>query len=155
MAITCTLVDNSNPNRLRYLVTWASGGAATINITCTGAATPDLITDSIGGAIKRLAQVVASGYGAFAAGAQTQAKARALFLSDLAGANPGAPSGVQSSLATAICTFSPRLGVETNWTVDADVIAGDPIITIARVTSPDGGVSASGYLDIAIPGATA
>jgi hypothetical protein len=149
MAVTATLVEAA-PNRLRYLLA-ASGGGLSLNITTTGAATPDLLTDSVQGPLKKLAKVITDGFAAFAAGAQTQAKARALWLSDRAGANPspGDPAGVPSLVTTAICRITPRVaGATSDWTVDADVSGGNPVLTVSVVSSL---ASPFAYLDIFVP----
>lgn len=148
MAMTIALVE-ATPNRLRYLLTVA-GGAGSANITSTGAATPDLLTDSMQGPIKKLAKVIADGYGAFAAGAQTQAKARALWLSDWSGADPapGDPAGVNSLITTAICRITPRGSTTalSDWQVDADVSNGNPILTATCGTA-----TGLAYLDVFVP----
>lgn len=141
---TATLVE-AGAHRLRYLIASEGTFAETVNVTTTGAATPDTNTDSIGsGVIKKLSKVITDGYQQFASGAQTQAKARALWLSDFSGADPG----VEDTTPTAICRTTLRTaagGVE-NMTVDADVAAGNPRI---EVTIQGGG---TGYLDIEAPG---
>ncbi len=148
MAITAQLVESS-PNRLRYLLTYASG-LATMNITSTGAATPDLLTDSKQGPLKKLAKVIADGFAGFAAGAQTQAKARALWLSDWSGANPapGAPAGGPPGVTTAIARIAADRTGAIPWRVDADVDTGNPVLTIT-CTGIAGGQTA--YLDVFVP----
>jgi hypothetical protein len=140
---TITLVE-AGAHRLRYLVVNEGTTVETAFITTIGAATPDTNTDSIGsGTIKKLSKVVTNGYGQFASGAQTQAKARALWLSDWSGADPG-----NENTSTAICRITPRAvgaGVDAA-TVDADVAAGNPRI---EVTISGGGTA---YLDIETPG---
>ena len=140
---TATLVENG-AHRLRYLIAGEGTTVETVVITTIGSPTPDTLTDSIGpGVIKKLSKVVADGYLQFAAGAQTQAKARALWLSDWSGADPG-----NENTPVALCRTTMRTagaGVEVA-TVDADVAAGNPRIEV----SIGGGGTA--YLDIESPG---
>ena len=151
MATTATLVY-ADANKLRYLVAYSGGGGVSVDISSTGGATPDLLTDSLQGPIKKLAKVITDGFGAFAAGAQTQAKARALWLSDWAGADPasGDPAGVNSLITTAICRFSRHISTgDLAWTVDANVSAGNPIITATMAGLA--GTATSIYLDVEVP----
>lgn len=142
---TATLVE-AGANRLRYLVVPTSTFTEVVTITSTGAASPDLITDSLAGPIKNMSKVVADGYGQFAAGVQTQAKSRALWLSDWGGADPG-----NENTITAIARVTARSGI--------NAVAGDPGAVDAGI---DGGgnptvlVSVNGgatvYLDIEVVG---
>lgn len=145
----CTLVESGN-NRLRYLIVPTGTFTETVTITSTGAASPDLITDSLAGPIKNMSKVFSNGYGQFAAGAQTQAKARALWLSDW-GTAPGA-AGANALVPTAICRLTARSGVSfvagDPGAVDANV-DGDGVPTI--LAQVHGGATC--YLDIEIPGA--
>ena len=148
MALTISLVE-ATPNRLRYLLTVA-GGAGGANITSTGAATPDLLTDSLQGPIKKIAKVITDGYGTLASGAQTQAKSRALWLSDTTGANPasGTPAGAFPLVPTAICRITPR-GATTaisDWSIEANVSGGNPILTATCGTA-----TGTAYLDVFVP----
>lgn len=146
-AITIALVF-SGRNSLRYLLTAAGAGPDTGSITTTGAATPDIRTDVAGGGqLSKIARATTTGYGSFAAGALTQAQARALYLSDFAGANPGAPSGKTSNIPTAICNLTGRTTGQTALLVDADVSAGEPVLNL---TMTGGGTA---YLDVSIPNA--
>ena len=148
MALTFALVE-ATPNRLRYSVTASAGGGTTANLSTIGSATPDVLTDAPQGPIKKLAKAVADGFAAFAAGAQTQAKARALWLSDWSGADPapGEAAGQISAVTTAICRITPRT-TAVEWSVDADVSGGNPIITVGVSTLTGNGVA---YLDIMVP----
>lgn len=83
MPVTTTLVHQA-ANHLRYLVV-GTGAGAVPDITSTGAASPDLITDTLAGPLKNIAKAFTNGYGKLPAGALTQAQARALWLSDDAG----------------------------------------------------------------------
>lgn len=141
MAITITLVHQT-ANWLRYLVAISGGGPLTANITSTGAATPDLQTDSIPGPLKNLSKVVANGFGAFAAGAQTQAQARALWLSDWSGADPG-----NANTTTARCRITRRVGVDAALQIDANVDTGSPILVITGVHTTGGEF----YVDVEVP----
>lgn len=147
MAVTATIVFVGH-NSLRYLLAQDGAGGTTATITSTGAATPDLKTDSVAGPIKNLANTFENGYGVFAAGAQTQAKARALWLSDYTGADPssGDPVGSSSLVKTAVCQTAPRAGASDDWKIEANVDGGGhPTINI---TGP--AAAASCYLDVAI-----
>ena len=127
-------------NRLRYLITSDDGPGVTLEIPTTGGATADLLTDSVQGPIKKLAKVVSDGFASFAAGVQTQAKARALWLSDWSGADPapGDPAGKNSLVTTAISRITPREG-EIEWSVDADVDGdGNPLLLIGASTDAAG-----------------
>lgn len=137
-------------NRLRYLLTAAGAGPDTGTITTDGSATPDIQTDlaGLGGQLMNIAKVFTLGYGSFASGAQTQAKARALYLSDFAGANPTGPSGISGNLPTARCLLTGRTTGQTALFVDANVDgSGKPTITL---TMTGGGTA---YLDVEIPAA--
>ena len=152
MAITISLVY-AQPNHLRYFLSTVSDATDTGVITTTGAATPDIKTDLLVGGnqgpLLALAKVIAQGYGSFASGAQTQAIARALWLSDRSGANPAAgTTGVPSIVPTASCRLTARAGVAATWSVDADVNAGNPEIRIQSVAASNVDQPAECYLDI-------
>jgi hypothetical protein len=122
MAITATLVEQGN-NRVRYLLVCDTTGTTTLNITTTGAATPDLATDSLAGPVKACAKAGANGLGAIPAGALTQAQARAIWLADNANANQG--------------TQQPRCRARhlnqsgaADWLFDANVTGGAAIVVV-------------------------
>jgi hypothetical protein len=170
MAIAITLAKAGH-NRLRYLLSTTSTGADTGQINTiggvSGAVIPDLQTDLLtglagGGGVQPLpaagnqgplmllAKVVAQGYGQFAAGVQTQAKARALWLADRSGANPA--SGNDFSVGpdivpSAKCQITPLSHpAGAGWFVDANVDGGgNPIITVASLAAGPEGLA---YLDI-------
>lgn len=152
MALTIALVF-AGKNRLRYLLTTASNGTDTGSITTTGAATPDIQTDigTNGGQLKSIAKAITAGYGPFASGAQTQAKARALWLSDRANGGVASYNAVDVGPPSAMCELTKRTGPHT-WFVDANVSGGNPTIDITAIGD---GVTAAGtcYLDVFIPGA--
>lgn len=140
MALTIALVF-AGKNRLRYLLT--TTGIFTANITTTGAATPDIQTDAPNnGLLNQMADVITAGYGKLAAGTQTQAKARALWLSD------DAASVVGVNIPTAMCVIVPRSGAN-EWTLDANISGVDMIITAGATVAAAG----TAYLDIYVPGA--
>jgi len=140
MAITIALVFQGH-NRLRYLMTAA--GVDTGTITSTGAASPDLLTDSLNGPIKNMAKAFTLGYGLFAAGALTQAQSRAIWMADNTGANVG-----NANIQRARPRLLKRTTIATNWLVDANVDGpGHPTITV----SADGAGTA--YLDLLVDGA--
>lgn len=142
MPTTVTLVDVGH-NRVRYLLVSDGGDANPTTITTTGAATPDLITDSLSGPIKDIANTFANGLGQLAAGAQTQAKSRALWLADQSDANQG------PKVARAEVVGSRRSGTPT-WTIDANVDGGGhPTIII----TPSAAAAGSIYVDVFTQGA--
>lgn len=144
MTMTATLVKQSS-NWLRYLLSHDGAAGDSVTITTTGAASPDLLTDSVGaGPIKALAKVITDGFAQFPAGAQTLARARALWLSDWSGADPG-----NENTTTARCRLSPRVGVGGNWTVEANLDGSNfPII---QVTETQLVGARSAYLDVEVP----
>lgn len=154
MATTATLVY-ADSNKLRYLIDYSGAGGTSVTITSTGAATPDLLTDTIAGPLKALAKAFTDGFAAFAAGALTQAQARALWLSDWAGADPapGDPAGVPSRITTAMAQLtmiSDAVDGTQVMTVDANVDGpGHP--TIVVTAAGIGGNACAGYLDIMVP----
>ena len=81
MAVTASLVEQGH-NRLRYLVASTSTTSDSITITTTGAASPDLQTDSLAGPVKQCSLAFDNGLGKLAAGAKTQAQSRAIWLAD-------------------------------------------------------------------------
>jgi len=134
-----TLVD-AHHNRVRYLLVY-DGESALAAITTTGAASPDLLTDSLSGPIKVCAQAFTSGLGILPAGALTQAQARAIWLADSADTVLG-----NSKVPRAMCKISPRTG-SAQWRIDANVDgSGNPTIT------PVATVAASAYLDVMTQG---
>lgn len=148
MAVTASIIFQGR-NRLSYLLSQDGAAGTTLTITTTGAATPDLRTDSIGGLMTALARAFTDGLGTFAAGALTQAQARALWLSDwvagLAG-GPGASPGPMQK--TAECVLTPATGavVET-WLVDANIDgSGNPTLTISAQAG-----AGTAILDVFVP----
>ena len=140
MAVTATLVKVGN-NFLRYLIAQDGLAGTTVTITTTGGATPDLRTDSLAGPIKNLAKTFADGYKQLAAGAQNQAKARLLWLSDVN--NGGA--GFQRTVPTARCVLEGRDGF--TMAVDANVDgSGNPTVVVTAQAT-----AGAGYLDVHIP----
>jgi hypothetical protein len=126
MSVTATLV-HQGANHLRYLVVATTAGGFTF--TTTGAATPDLLTDSVAGPLKNIASAFANGYGQLAAGAKTQAQSRGLWLSDnaagaiLASGNLGLP--------LARVTVTKRSGDISEPNIDADVDgSGHPTVKV-------------------------
>lgn len=146
MAVTALLV-NARSNRLTYLLTQDGAAGTTLAITTTGVATPDILTDTtnIGGKMRQLAKAFTDGYGAFPAGALTQAQARALWMSDRIASSPGP---VQT-ITTARCMITPRTGATApGWLVDANVDGGGhPTINITAQAG-----AGTAYLDIELEG---
>jgi|SRR5882672_3848900 len=140
MALTATLVEQGN-NRLRYLLVANTTGGVTATITTTGAATPDLLTDSLYGPIKVIAGAFTAGLGILAAGAMTQAQARAMWVADSSDPVLG-----NSKVPRALCNLTPRTGTAA-WNVDANVDgSGHPLLT---AFASDVG---SAYLDVMTQG---
>lgn len=140
MAIAITLVAQGK-NNLRYLAIGA--GADTGVITSTGAASPDLATDSLQGPIKKMSAAFTSGYGTLAAGALTQAQSRAIWMND----NTGPTNIGNSRVPRAQAILTPRTGATGAWFMDANVDGGGhPTITCACAAA------ASAYIDIQVVG---
>lgn len=140
MATTAALVYAGH-NRLRYLITSTSTGADSVTITTTGGATPDVLTDSLAGPIKNIANAFANGYGQLAAGALTQAKARALWLSD----DPTNLVTVNGQMPiSALCQITQRdVTNDPDVSVDANVDGGGHPTIIVATNNP-----CTAYLDI-------
>lgn len=148
MAVTATLV-RATGNRLTYLLAQDGQAGTTLNITATGAATPDLVTDTAGrnGQLRKLAKANTEGYGAIAT-PMTQAKARAVLLSDYAGASPSGSTPANSGAwPTARTAITERGGTAGDWQVDANVAGNNMVLAI---TGP--AAAAQVYLDVYIPG---
>lgn len=143
MTTTAALV-NATPNRLRYLLSYDGADWDNITLTSTGAASPDLVTDSVAGPIKNLANAHDNGFGSFAAGALTQAQSRALWLSDDSGADPGLR-------ATARVTSTIRTGLAYALTIDANVSGGEATVVITTPLALPASAH-TWYVDIEVPG---
>ena len=140
MAITITLVENT-PFRLRYLLVNSGsplGGSATI--PNDAGATPDLRTDLANdpsGPMRAIARAGVDGIGVIAAGALTQAGARAILNSDNTG-NVG-----NDYVPRAVMTLTARSGTAV-FAVDANVDGdADPIVNITSSAA-----AGEAYLDI-------
>lgn len=143
MSVTAVLVGQAN-NHLRYLVTDSGEGGTSLDITTTGAASPDLLTDSLQGPVKQCALAFTNGIGILAAGVKTQAQSRAIWEADNADVVLGNGKPPRCVLTTTI-----RSGA-VQWTVDANVDGGGhPIVTIAHVSVSAG----TCYLDVEKQGA--
>jgi len=157
MAVTITLVEQG-ANNLRYLVSYdgTEGTGTSSAITTTGAASPDLRTDSLAGPLKKLARAVTDGFGNFAAGSLTQAQAKALWESDFSTVNPSAPSGkrVVSPVTAKLNVVPSDIGTNGNQLpVEADVSSGQPVIRVAVAGGAALDQAAAWYLDVYVPGA--
>jgi hypothetical protein len=143
MAVTALLVFQRS-NRLRYRLTQDGQAGTTLVITTTGAVSPDLLTDTLAGKLREIARAFTNGYGAFAAGALTQAQARALWLS-----NRATSPGSTETIMTARCEITPRTGTtHPDWLVDANVDgSGHPTLNITAQAGA--GVA---YLDVELEG---
>ena len=140
--MSITLVEQGH-NRLRYLV--VDEGAALV-ITTTGAASPDLLTDSLAGPIKVCANAFTTGLGILPAGALTQAQSRAIWMAD----NSDTVLG-NVNVPRALVRLVARSGTSQHWTIDADVDGGGhPVINIASNTQAGGGEC---YVDVETQGA--
>ena len=149
MAVTASLVFVGH-NSIRYLLVQDGAAGTTATITTTGAVSPDLLTDSVQGPLKKLAKAFTDGFGVLSPGALTQAQARALWLSNWT-ADPAAgdPAGVISAIKTAKVTWEPDSVGLLGWFFDANVDGGGhPTINI---TAP--AAASQGYLDIAVDNA--
>lgn len=140
MAITFALVENT-PYRLRYLATNSGsplGGTA--QIPNDGGATPDLLTDLAtdpSGPLRAIVRARLDGIGTLAAGALSQAQARAAMNSDNT-ANIG-----NDYVPRAITTVMPRSGTAT-WVVDINVDGqGDPVVEVVSTAA-----AGTAYIDI-------
>lgn len=146
---TATLVHQGK-HRLRYLIEAETTGDETAVISTIGGATPDTLTDAIGsGTINKLSKVVADGYGGFAAGVQTAAKAAALWTSDFTSADPASGSPNGSKLPTAQLEITKRSGsglIGAYADIDG---GGNPRINVAIANQS---VLVVAYLDIFVPG---
>ena len=67
MAIVATLVY-ADPNKLRYALEFDGQAGQALTLTTTGAASPDLLTDTLQGPLKKLAKAFTDGFAGFAAG---------------------------------------------------------------------------------------
>ena len=138
MATTAALVAQFG-NHLRYLLT-ESGAGGTVTIGSSGGVTPDLQTDSLAGPIKAISKAQSTGIGTIAAGALTQAQARALWLSD------ATVSVGNLDVPRTLVRLTPRTGA-TVWIVDANQSGGDPVIQATASAA-----AGTAYLDIEAPG---
>jgi hypothetical protein len=130
MAVTTALV-HATKTELVYAFTHdgAAGDAATLTTTGLGAAGTDLRTDQVGGIMNVIAQANATGLGNIAAGAFTQALARALYQSQDAAAALG-----QNNVPRCEMYFVPQSGLN-DWSVDCNVAATEPTITMTKATT--------------------
>ena len=146
MAVTPSLVYAGH-NRLRYLI---SGTTGTGTITTTGAASPDLLTDTLAGPLKNLANAFTNGFGKLPAGALNQAQSRAIWLSDDAA---NAVENTDGSPPTARCALTMRSQALTGpaeAAVDANVDGGGhPTLIITAGSTA--GAAWTAYLDVWIP----
>lgn len=152
MALTATLV-NVTANELVYRITNAATLGTTLNITASGAATPDLATDCVTNtwgrvACSKLRQVCRAGLdglGDQAAGGWTQAEARDLLQGDgatTAGSplmpraeldlqgDSGAAGGPLAEVLVNVSAGVPIL------TITAAAVAGDSILRVRLRSSP-------------------
>lgn len=140
---TVTTVVDVGHNRIRYLLVSDGGDATATTITSTGAATPDVKTDSLAGPIKTLANAFVNGIGKLPAGAFTQAQSRAMWMADASDTTLGVKA------PRALPRITRRTGSPT-WIVDANVDGGGhPTI----IVTPSAAVACSIYLDIETQGA--
>jgi hypothetical protein len=140
MATVATLVGQGK-NHLRYLIT--NTDATAVTITTTGAVSPDLLTDTLQGPLKKMAKAFTDGYGTLGSGVKTQAQARAIWQDDDTGSNIG-----NTNIQRAQCYVTERSGT-TEWIVDANVDGGGHPTLVVTPTAAAG----SCYLDVEVPGA--
>lgn len=141
MAITFTLVHSST-NRLRYLaVNSGSPLGGTASIPNDGGATPDLLTDVVAGPIRAVVRARLDGIGTVAAGALSQAQARAAMNED------GTVSIGNVLVPRTRTTVTPRSGTSA-WVVDVNVDgAGDPVVAVTSTAA-----AGDAYIDIQTAG---
>jgi hypothetical protein len=146
MSTTVVLVSAGH-NHLRYLVSYSGSGPGTIaDITTTGVASPDLLTDSLNGPIRECAEAFTDGIGILPAGAKTQAQARAIWMAD----NSDVVLG-NAKVPRVICSATARQIFSTLFAVDANVDgSGHPVIHISEVNTTFG--AWTGYLDVEFQG---
>lgn len=150
-SVTFQLVE-ATPYRLRYLLTSQGQPGSTVLPNAAGA-TPDLRTDSLGGAesgtfgvpLNRLLNVPVA----------NQAEARRLLMGERTIGSPAIiTTGLQAHAEVHARTGAAGTGVGGTWLVDADegANAGDPAsagFAVLVVTPPDGAVAEDvAYLDI-------
>lgn len=140
MAVTAALVEQGH-NRLRYLVTSTSTSADLVTITTTGAATPDLNTDSTYGPVKVCSNAFVNGLGILLAGAKTQAQSRAIWLADSSDTVLG-----NSKVARCLADLTVRDGTAA-WSVDASIDASGHPTLIVNVNQ-----TGHAYLDVMTQG---
>lgn len=133
MPLTATIVY-VDPNEYIYLI--ANSGSplgTTVDITMTGAATPDLVTDGannaftgngIGTRLKRVARAGLDGLGSQPAAGWTQAESRDLLFSD------GSTLAGGPLMPRAKCFLAPKTGVVADMKVEAQVAAGVPLLRV-------------------------
>lgn len=136
MAITATIVFAGH-NFLRYLVTGDTPGE-TVTIDSDGGATPDIQTDSLGGALKAISKANVNGYGKLAAGSESIANTRALLMGD------NAASLVGAAVAIALTQITGRT-TGSQFIVDANP-GGTYGLLVTAV------VAGSCYVDVFVPG---
>jgi hypothetical protein len=140
MAITFTLVE-STPYRLRYLAVNASPFGTTATIPNDGGATPDLRTDLANdpsGPLRAIVRAGVDGIGTVAAGALTQAQARAIMNSDNTG------SVGNDLVPRAITTVTPRGTTPVVFGVDINVDGqADPVVIVTSSAA-----TGEAYVDI-------
>lgn len=145
MAVTAVL-QRATSHQLVYLVT-SDGAGGSLLITSSGAATPDLATDTaaVNGPMKRIARAGLDGIGLIpAAGFDSQAKASAL----LQNLDPTSVLGnVTVPRATMICQGKT---VDDAWLCTTGVSAGTPDVLIVH-----GAAAATAVLTIKTPHSTA
>lgn len=147
MTITASLIL-AKPNHMEYLIVADTGSGEVVYIESDGGATPDLLTDTVGipGPLNAIARVKTNGYGLVTPGTlSTQAKARALLLSDDAAALVG------PNVPTAMCRLMPRTGGGWQFTVDAVRGPSDAQAPGLAIAAP--GAAGSAILIIEMPGA--
>jgi len=136
MAVTASLVFAA-PNRLRYLLTQDGAAGTTLSIASSGAATPDLLTDSVGGLLRQIIQLTTFPNGVWA---NTAAETNMVFLSDWG----ASVSTTEFARATAECKITPRTGTTAaGW-----LVAGAATFTLLITAQAAAGTA---YLDVEVP----
>lgn len=153
MALTATPVY-VDANEIIYLLeNSGSPLGTTVDITMTGAASPDLVTDGadnsfsgqgIGPRLKQVARAGLDGLGTQAAAGWNQAEARDLLFSD------GSTLAGGPLMPRAKCFLTAKAGTVLDAKVEAEVSAGVPLLRITAAA-----VAGSAYLHVQLKHSTA
>jgi hypothetical protein len=139
MALTATIVYVDANSAIYKVENTGSPLGTSVDITMTGAATLDLVTDGannsftgqgFGGRLKQVARAGLDGLGSQAAAGWTQAEARDLLFSD------GSTLAGGPLMPRAKCFLTERAGVNFDIEVEADVAVGVPLLRLIATATP-------------------